>query len=324
MYDLQNREIDYLRISLTDRCNLRCVYCMPEEGVEPVRHEEILTYEELERVCRCAAGLGIRKLKLTGGEPLVRKGVPGLVRRLRALPGIDEVTLTTNGILLGELAGELADAGLAAVNVSLDTLDPAAYRRITRRGELGRALAGLDAALAAGLRVKVNCVPAREFGEGQVVEIASLARERPIDVRFIELMPIGLGGTFTGLPADEVRALLEAAYGSLVPWGERRGNGPAEYWSAQGFAGKFGFVSAVSHRFCSRCNRVRLTATGFLKLCLQYDRGVDLRSALRGGADDEALAGLIARAVREKPLGHRFGEATPRHGERHTMAQIGG
>lgn len=321
MKDGMGREIDYLRVSITDRCNLRCIYCMPETGVEPVAHSEILTFEELVRVCGSAASLGVRKLKLTGGEPLVRRGVTELVRDLRAIEGIEQVTMTTNGILLGAMARGLADSGLCAVNISLDTLDPMRFAAVTRGGELSKVLASIDAALEAGLRVKLNCVPARELGTGEITALSLLAKERPIDVRFIEMMPIGLGGAFTGVPAEELRRTLEAAFGPLVPCGDLRGNGPARYYSLEGFAGKIGFIGAVSECFCAECNRVRLTAEGFLKLCLHAEDGLDLRALLRGGVSDAELTEAMRAGILQKPARHHFEE---RRGNTKIMSQIGG
>lgn len=324
MYDLQKRNIDYLRISVTDRCNLRCVYCMPADGVEPIPHSEILTYEEILRTCRAASKAGIRKIKLTGGEPLVRKGVVGLVRELKEIDGIEQVTMTSNGILLGELARELAQAGLDAVNVSLDTLDAREFESITRRGGLEKVLASLTAALEAGLRVKVNCVPTKRGGIKQVVSVASLAKDRPIDVRFIELMPIGLGGMDEGVSGDEVQRMLGEQFGALTPYDGVCGNGPAHYATADGFQGRFGFISAVSDRFCAECNRIRLTATGFLKLCLHYDVGIDLKAPLRAGIAEQELTALIGNAILRKPTAHRFGSLDATNIEQHVMSQIGG
>ncbi len=324
MTDGQKRSIDYLRVSVTDRCNLRCVYCMPAEGVEPVSHGEILTFEEILRVCRCAAALGVRKIKLTGGEPLVRRGIVELVRGIKALDGIEQVTMTSNGILLGDMAQALAEAGLDAVNISLDTLDPIDFKKITRREGVEKVVEAIGRSVSAGLRVKINCVPAREFGESQIPMIALLAKERPVDVRFIELMPIGLGSAFTGIPAQEIRSVLERNFGPLVPYGGIRGNGPASYFSLEDFQGEIGFISAVSDRFCACCNRVRLTATGFLKLCLHYDRGIDLRGLLRGGISDEALTRAMEQGIRNKPLSHHFGEGAVEYEDTHKMVQIGG
>jgi len=324
MTDKQNRNIDYLRISITDRCNLRCVYCMPAEGVEQVSHSDILTFEEILRVCKSAATLGIRKIKLTGGEPLVRKGVAGLVRNIKAIDGIEQVTLTTNGVLLGGMADELVSAGLDAVNISLDTLDPMQFEKMTRREGLEQVLTAIDRSLAVGMHVKINCVPIRELGEKQIVSMVSLAKDRPIDVRFIELMPIGLGSAFTGVSTEEIKRVLAQTYGTLIPYGGTCGNGPASYLSIAGFAGKIGFISAISDRFCANCNRIRLTATGFLKLCLHYDQGIDLRELLRGGVTDEELTRVMEQGINNKPLRHHFGETAVAHVETHKMVQIGG
>ena len=325
MVDQYGREIDYLRVSVTDRCNLRCVYCMPPEGVPPLRHADILTFEEILRVCRCAAGLGIRQIRLTGGEPLVRKGVAGLAAAIKAVDGIDRVTMTTNGTLLGEAAAALRQAGLDGVNVSLDTLSPEGFAQITRGGDLDAVLRGIGCALDAGLQVKLNCVPAAgPDAAAQIVRLAGLAREKPLDVRFIERMPVGEGGYGKGISGGQVFEILRAAYGELTLCREKRGSGPAEYWSAAGFTGKFGFISALSHRFCGNCNRVRLTAAGFLKLCLQYDYGIDLRGPLRSGVSDAELAGLLQQAIFHKPKEHRFGQCAGVHAERRKMSEIGG
>ncbi|HIY22591.1 MAG TPA: GTP 3',8-cyclase MoaA [Candidatus Flavonifractor merdigallinarum] len=325
MIDGQGRTIDYLRISVTDRCNLCCVYCMPPEGVEWMPHADLLSYEEIIRLCHLFARLGVRKVRLTGGEPLARKGLPQLVAGIRAIPGIESVSMTTNGIALAEQLPALLDAGLSAVNLSLDTLDRAQYAAITRRDKLEDALRGLHAALdAPGLRVKLNCVPMGE-NDGQLVPLAALAQDHDLAVRFIELMPIGLGGGLPGRTEEEVRARLEAAFGPMIPCSETLGAGPGHYFTLPHFLGKVGFISAMTHQFCHQCNRVRLTATGFLKTCLQYETGVDLRALLRGGADDGVLEAAIAAAIQHKPLRHHFGDAAvQRADERHNMHQIGG
>ncbi len=325
MIDAAGRTIDYLRVSVTDRCNLRCVYCMPAQGVEPVPYGELLTLEEIAQVCAAAARLGVTKVKLTGGEPLVRKGCARLVGMLKAIPGIREVTMTTNGILLPRELPGLVEAGLDAVNISLDTLDPAHFEALTRFPLEGNVREAIDAALAAGLRVKVNTVGIEEYNGGDLAELAALARDRQLDVRFIELMPIGLGKTLTPIPGEEVRRRLEERFGPMEPYKGRRGNGPAVYYSVPGFVGKVGFISAVSHEFCQSCNRVRLTSTGFLKLCLHYNDGISLRDLIRRGAGEEELAETIRRAILHKPLHHAFGEscAAPNL-EARTMSQIGG
>lgn len=323
MTDHQQRTVDYLRVSVTDRCNLRCVYCMPPEGIAPVRHDEVLSYEEILRVCGCAAKLGVRKIKLTGGEPLTRKGIDRLIHGLKCTQGIEQVTLTTNGVLLGEQLTALAGAGLDAVNISLDTLDATRFEQITRKQGLAQVLESIDKAIALGLHVKINCLPVRELNSDQLVPLAGFAQSRPVDVRFIELMPIGGGKSLTPIPSSEVRGMLQAAYGALTPYAKKLGNGPAAYDSVDGFAGHIGFISAVSTGFCAQCNRVRLTSTGFLKLCLHYNKGVELRPLLRGGITDEDLTVLLRQEIQNKPVHHQFGQSGP-DDERHSMAQIGG
>ncbi len=324
MYDLQNRNIDYLRVSVTDRCNLRCVYCMPEEGVAPVPHDQILTFEEIVRVCGCASRLGVRKIKLTGGEPLVRRGFVGLVRAVKALPLIEQVTLTTNGILLYDMLDELSDAGLDAVNISLDTLNPEQFIKITRRDGLDRVTKAVEKALEKKIKVKINTLPVRGLNGGGLAEIAALAKENPVDVRFIELMPVGYGKMFTPIYSEEIREELRQAFGPLTPFDGAQGNGPAVYYSLEGFKGKIGFISAVSHEFCAACNRVRLTSTGFLKLCLDHDTGIDLKGPLRGGIGDEELTRLIHEAILNKPAHHNFSGEADGSMETKGMSQIGG
>ena len=320
MKDGFGRTIDYLRISVTDRCNLRCRYCMPEEGVDQLSHEEILRYEDILRLASIFAKLGVRKVRLTGGEPLARKGLAALVEGLRAIDGIREVAVTTNGTLLEDQLPGLLAAGLTGVNISLDTLREETFRQITRREGVGRTVAAIDACLAAGLPVKVNCVPIAP--EEELVELAGLAKDRPLAVRFIELMPIGLGKDLRGRREDELRALLERAYGPMAPYEGHLGSGPSRYVAPSGFQGQIGFISSLSHQFCDRCNRVRLTANGFLKTCLQYDRGMWLRPLL--GGPDEGLEEAILAAVRDKPAAHQFAKGQVAGGERHIMSQIGG
>ena len=323
MNDQYGRRIHYLRVSVTDRCGLRCRYCMPEEGVEWVEHSRILSYEQIVRLVRAAAGLGIDTVRLTGGEPLVRKGLDKLVWAVKAIDGIRTVTLTTNGVLLAQQLPALRSAGLDGVNLSLDTLDRGQYAAITRRDLLPRALEGLEAALnTPGLKVKLNCVPMGD-NDDQLVPLAALARDRALDVRFIELMPIGEGSAGGGLPPQRARALLLERWPNLHPVNERRGNGPAHYEASEGLKGRIGWIDAVSHRFCEQCNRLRLTSTGELKPCLCYDASVDLRALLRAGAPDDALRAAIAQAVEHKPAHHCF-DQYEEITEHRRMAQIGG
>jgi len=323
MKDQYGRQIDYMRVSVTDRCNLRCVYCMPKEGVPFLPQEQILSFDEVERICKIGVRLGITKIKLTGGEPLVRQNLPELVGRLKNLSGIEEVTLTTNGILLKEQVKDFVSKGLDSVNISIDTLDEQRYFQLTRGGDVKKALEGMEAALKyPGLKVKVNCVP---LYEEDCVPLAFLAKERDIDVRFIEMMPIGMGKNFNGKTAEEIYKLLCDEFGECEIYKKRLGNGPAEYICFQKFEGRIGFISALSHKFCYKCNRIRLTSEGFLKPCLQYGSGTDLRGMLRNGADDGRIEEKMREAVFLKPVGHEF-ERSEKEGEIETkeMSRIGG
>lgn len=326
MIDRCGRNIDYLRISVTDRCNLRCIYCMPEEGIRLTGRENILQEPEIIRVCRVMAELGIKKIKITGGEPLVRPRMPGLIHQIKAIPGIEKVTLTTNGILLKKQMKELAEAGLDSLNISLDTLDREGSLKITRRDLLDDTLAGIKEAMKyPNVQLKINCVPLG-IEEQNLCEIAEFARKYPVHVRFIEMMPIGYGSSFTGMSQEKIVSLLEERFGRIVPYeGEPLGNGPCKYYTVDGFQGKIGFISAISHKFCSECNRIRLTSQGYLKTCLQYTAGRDLREALRNGGTDEELKEIIKAALSEKPDGHHFREKVKADDtESLCMSQIGG
>lgn len=324
MLDSQGRNIDYLRISVIDRCNLRCVYCMPEEGLELTSHEEVLTYDEIVRICRIMAKSGLKKIKLTGGEPLVRKNLPQLVRQLKEISGIEKVTLTTNAVLLDERMEELSASGIDGINISLDTLNRELYARIARRDQLEAVKKGMKAALAhPEISLKINCVP-MGLPEQNLIEIAEMARNHKIHVRFIEMMPIGYGKNFRFVSEEEILAQLETDFGKAEIFKGHLGNGPCHYYSFEGFQGKIGFISAISHKFCSECNRVRLTSQGFLKTCLQYNTGSDLKRPMRAGASDEILEELIKKTIRSKPAGHRFLENDIVNENNLNMSQIGG
>jgi cyclic pyranopterin phosphate synthase len=331
MKDSFSRTIDYLRVSVTDRCNLRCVYCIPKEGVRWVEHGEVLRFEEITRLCAIFAGLGIRKVKVTGGEPLVRRGLPEFIAALKRGP-VEQVTLTTNGVLLGSLLAPLVDAGIDAINISLDTLDEAVFSAITRSDALpeavalqGKTLPEIKAVIKrlreTPVRVKINCVPIRGLNDESLLPLAEAALRAGIPLRFIELMPLGAGGAFTPVPEAEVRAKLEAAFGTLSPFSGILGNGPARYYSAAGFAGKIGFISAESACFCAGCNRLRLSSTGLLKPCLAADLSLDLKQMLRCGADDAAIWAAIQGIVAQKPERHTFGLSGH---ENKAMFRIGG
>ena len=325
MLDKLNRKIDYLRISVIDRCNLRCVYCMPEEGIESIPHDEILTYDEILRICEIVSELGIRKIKITGGEPLVRKDIVNLIRDIKNIDKIEQVTLTTNGILLHEMLDDLYDAGIDAINISLDTLNKDNFKKITRRDGLEKVLMSIDKAYDLGIRVKINCLAIRDFNLSELVEIASFAKDREIDVRFIELMPIGFGKKYNQIDNDEILSILESRFGTFEIVTEKRGNGPAKYYRNQNMKGCIGFISAISHEFCESCNRIRLTSSGFLKLCLHYNKGIDLKGPIRNGISDEDLKTLIHNTIWNKPISHKFGHANGEQDiELKNMVQIGG
>lgn len=356
LVDRFGRVIDYLRVSITDRCNFRCVYCMPEEGFPPTPKAETLSVEELARLIHIAVELGIRKVRLTGGEPLLRKDLPWLIKQIASCDGVTDISCTTNGFLLEEKAGELKSAGLDRVNVSLDTLQPSRFRSIARRGDLETVLAGIRAAAAAGLEpVKINCVAMKGINDDEASDFAEWTLRDAVHVRFIELMPMRWNldetpaefETFSphggkGLlqltqsrgsmlddaqmrrlfvSADQLKAAIEERFGTLED-AMVRTNGPARSYRVPGAAGTIGFISQISRDLCSRCNRLRLTHDGFLRPCLMSDGELDLRTPLRAGAHDEEIAGLFHEVVRQKPERHYLAE-----GQRVTgrgMSQIGG
>jgi cyclic pyranopterin phosphate synthase len=342
--DSFGRRIDYLRISVTDRCNLRCVYCMPPEGVPWKDPATVLTFEEIERFAAAAVAEGISKIRLTGGEPLVRKGIVGHIERLRALTGIEAIALTTNATLLPKMAADLHAAGLERVNISLDSLDPEVYARVTRGGKLSDALAGIDAAFDVGMHpVKINVVVVRSLDQ-DLMSFARMTLDRPVHIRFIEYMPVGdgeepvPGGACSSesasaawteddhVPSDEViaRIVVEGAAQGVgilepVPRDEAPGGwGPAHYYRLAGAQGTIGVISPLSHHFCGECNRLRLTSDGKLRLCLFSDEEMDARTVLREGSDED-LRELILAALAAKPESHNMRRGTVRR-----MSQIGG
>lgn len=321
-----SRPIDYLRISVTDKCNLRCIYCMPEGGLQWLRREDILSYEEIAAIVRAAASAGVRTIRLTGGEPLVRRDLSRLVAAIAATPGIEDIALSTNGLLLEEQLPELAAAGLRRVNISLDTLREDRFEAIARRAGLRQVLRGIDAAVEYGLApVKINCVVMRGKNDDELEAFAELVRERPVFVRFIEVMPVHENVELqrdTYVSSDEILERI-ASIGELLPVSGPMGNGPARYYAYPGAAGAIGVISPLSHDYCERCNRVRLTADGRLRLCLFGDYALDLREPLRKGADTAEIAGLLQSAMLIKPERHhlRLGEASSRM---RAFSEIGG
>ena len=313
MFDRYQREIHYLRLSVTDLCNLRCRYCMPD-GVEKLEREAVLTYEEFLRLAALFARCGIDTVRVTGGEPLVRKNVAQLVAGLKATPGIRRVTLTTNAVLLAEQLPALLDAGLDSVNISLDTLRPEVFRQITARDDFAAVQAGLQAALESGLPVKLNCVPQAGVNEGELEQLAALAKDNAMQVRFIEMMPIGYGAAMPCISGPELRVRFARRWPELAPLSPAQehalGDGPAVYYTVPGWQGSIGFIAAVHGKFCASCNRVRLTSQGFLRPCLASETGCDLRALLRSGADDAQLLAAIRETIWAKPREHHFNDSS--------------
>lgn len=323
MLDRYGRVINYLRISVTDRCNLRCCYCMPE-GVQDVGMKNILTFEEIWEIVRTGVSLGITHIRITGGEPLVRKGCVNLIRGIREISGVETITMTTNGVLLGNYAKQLKEAGVDGVNISLDTLDPEEFFKITGKRELQEVLAGIRAAKTAGLPVKLNAVNRKELDP---IPLVRYAQEENLPLRFIEMMPVGYGKKYVGRSNEELRETLEAVCGNAECMTNREelsrmGSGPAVYYQFSDLKVLVGFISAIHGKFCDTCNRVRLTAEGYLKLCLCYDEGEDLRRVLREG-EKENLRTIMEQTIFRKPAAHCF-EHPDEMTETHEMVKIGG
>lgn len=321
-----NRPITYLRISVTDKCNLRCVYCMPERGLAWLPKTEILSYEEIAQLVRAAASVGVRSVRLSGGEPLIRKNLSHLVEELAAIEGIDDIALSTNGLLLEEQIDALMAAGLRRVNVSLDTLREDRFLEIARRPGLDRVLAGIDAAIARGMApVKINCVVMRGQNDDEIAAFAQWTKERAVFVRFIEVMPVHENLDVQReayVSADEILERVRAI-GDLQPVSGPGGNGPARYFAFPGAPGAVGVISPLSHDYCERCNRVRLTANGRLRLCLFGDYEIDLRTPLRSGASQAEIADILRASMLIKPERHhlKLGEAASRM---RAFSEIGG
>lgn len=309
LHDTFGRHVDYLRVSVTDRCNYRCTYCLGEHPVF-VPKREVLSLDELDRLCSAFVRCGVRRLRLTGGEPLTRRNIVVLVRALSrhlSTGALDEITMTTNGSLLGRFAGELAEAGMRRINVSLDTLDAETFARVTRGGDLSAVLAGIEVARVAGLGIKINTVVQAGVNDRAIPDLVGYAHRRGMDLSLIETMPVGaVAGDRAGgfVPLDHIRATLEQRF-TLVDLAERSG-GPARYARIVETGGRIGFITPMSHGFCADCNRVRVTCTGKLVLCLGRSGAVDLRAALRSSEGDEALVDAIHAAVARKPQSHSF------------------
>ena len=320
--DSFGRKIEYLRLSVTDKCNLRCVYCMPPNGVKSLEHSDILTFEEIESIVRILAKTGLKKVRFTGGEPFVRKDVIKLIEKISHTDGIAETGITTNGILLEKYIDDLKRIGLKKINISLDTADGEQYRQITGFDSFDTVISAIESAVDKGFDVKINCVPF--FAEQNYIDLAELAVKYPVSVRYIELMPLGQGKAFNGVSSVDILKKLEDKYGKAEKTDlSQKYKGPAECYKFKDMKGSIGFISPISGSFCSKCSRIRLTADGFLKLCLHYDIGLDIKSLLRTGADDKTIEEKIKEVLLRKPKGHSFGSLSE-NAENRKMIQIGG
>jgi GTP 3',8-cyclase len=323
---LQSPVINYLRLSVTDRCNLRCLYCMPDEGMEFVSHNEILSYEEMLHLVRLSVLTGIRKVRLTGGEPLVRKGFVSFLERLSSMEDLKEISITTNGVLLKEYAAAIRQCGICRINVSLDSLKPDRFFRITRRDLFHRVWEGIEEAERLNFHpIKINVVAMRGINDDEVVDFASLTMEKPFHVRFIEFMPVGKNNNWSRerfITSSEVFDRIKVL-GNLDPVEQSAMDGPAERFRIRGARGEIGFIGALSNHFCDTCNRLRLTAEGRLRGCLFSDKEIDVKTPLRKGKSDDYLSGLLKQAIREKPAGPGRPTSRPRKCIRQ-MSTIGG
>ena len=309
MIDRHNRDISYLRVSVTDRCNLRCQYCVPKEGLSKTGHDDILRYEEIIRLVMIAVKMGIRKVRITGGEPLVRRGIIDFIATLNLIDGLEDISLTTNAILLEETAERLYQAGVRRINISLDSLNPEKYKEITRGGDLEIVLKGIQKAHEVGFRpIKINVVTIQGFNDDEALQFAELTMYRPYQVRFIELMPFGFAGIENlgkYLSNDYIKEMINRRYTlEMFPKARTQNDGPADLYRIRGGQGEIGFISPLSHQFCSSCNRLRLTSNGRLRACLLLDDEIDILSPIRDGCTNQELAELLQLAVTKKPSTH--------------------
>jgi len=327
LLDAHNRRIDYLRISVTDRCNLSCVYCKPSNALKVLPHSEILQYEEMLRLVAVAVRLGITRIRVTGGEPLVRRGILDFISSLNSVPGIEDISLTTNGVLLEELAPGLRNAGISRLNISLDTLDPARFRSITGSDSWNRVWRGITIAEEQGFDpIKINVVPVTGVNDDEVASFARLTLERRLHIRFIEFMPIGAQDRWTSevcTTSAQVRAAIEQEFGPLKPYAPRLSAGPSDNFQIPGGRGVIGFISPMTKHFCESCRRLRLTADGKIRPCLLSDTEIDIKSPMRGGCDDAELERLLRLSLRLKPDRHYLSAKSTDCFQR-TMSRIGG
>ena len=327
LYDTLHRCIDYLRVSITDRCNLSCVYCKPQARLQMLPHREILRYEEILRLVSVAVDLGIAHVRITGGEPLVRRGVLDFIAELKKIKGISDISLTTNGVLLDEMAPGLRDAGVSRINISLDSLNARKFFEITGSDSWGRVWRGINRAEETGFSpLKINMVPVKGVNDGEVTDFARLTRERNIHVRFIEFMPIGANDRWhreSCVTAGEIRAAIEREVGPLAPFTKEKSAGPSDNYQIAGARGVIGFISPISKHFCASCRRLRLTADGKIRPCLLSDTEIDVKSPLRGGCDDRELERLLRLALEIKPERHYITKTGAGCSHR-AMSRIGG
>jgi len=326
VFDSYARSIDYLRVSVTNRCNLRCKYCMPEEGVEDLGHDIILSLEEIAHLVKVAARIGIQKVRLTGGEPLVRRNITKLIADIAQIPKINDIAITTNGMLYADMAEELKAAGLTRANFSLDSLDPETFKYITTRGSLNDVIRSISKALEMGMApIKINTVVMKGINDHEILDFVELAKKMPLHVRFIEFMPVGdlpFYKTDRVVTVSQIRETIEQKY-ELYKGAAIQGNGPAKSYRIRGGMGTVGFISAMSDHFCSECNRIRMTADGKLRGCLFAKEEFNLKLALQNHASDEKLADIFSKAIREKPQRHHMDEGWGADNKR-KMYQIGG
>lgn len=323
MNDKWNRAINYMRISVTDRCNLRCCYCMPEEGIPYLDETELLTFEEILTIVKTGAKMGIDRIKITGGEPLLRKNITKLMKDIKKTQGIKQVTLTSNGVLLKKYAAELKEANIDSININLPALTKEKYQSITRRDEFDQVLEGMKIARDLGIHLKINCVSRKTITDEELLGYADMVKKMDIDVRFIEMMPLGYGKGYESYSNEKILERLEKLLNTKIEQTDYRGNGPALYYQLEGYKGKIGLISAVSHKFCDQCNRIRLSSDGELKLCLNYEKGVSLKHVLRYG-EPEKLATVMKEAIYDKPQEHCFYGKSELATEHKNMVQIGG
>ena len=323
MKDKFNREVNYIRVSVTDNCNLRCIYCMDDKEVKFLKSEEKVSDEEIYRILKECAGLGIKKVRITGGEPLVRPNIVELIGRINSIEGIEEIYLTTNGILLKDKIEALVKNGLKGVNISLDSLQEERFKALTRGGDLNRVLQAIEKSIELGIKVKLNTVIVNDINKDEILDFVKLTINKPIDVRFIELMPIGIAKKYKGISNENILNIIKDSYKSYEVIARNRSEGPAKYIRINNGKGKVGFISALSNCFCEDCNRIRLTADGFMKQCLHFDYGVNLKQLLAKNISNEELKEAIYKNIYDKPEKHLFLEKSE-HKELKFMNQIGG